>query len=219
MEQQIRAYVDELFAETVPSRKSVELKEEMIQNLTEKYNDLIAEGKTPEAAYNIAIAGIGDISYLLKDLEKEASDPKVSASQRQRTAMFTAIAVMLYIVSVVPLILLASLVHRPGAPIIGVVIMFVLIALATGLLIYNGMTKPKYKKADETIVEEFREWQSESHERKSLRKAIGTALWAITVAVYIIVSFLTGMWHITWVIFLVAVAINAILNASFTLKK
>jgi hypothetical protein len=219
MEQQIRAYVDELFAETVPTKKSVELKEEMIQNLTEKYNDLIAEGKTPEAAYNIAIAGIGDISYLLKDLEKEASDPKVTASQRQRTAMLTAIAVMLYIVSVVPLILLASLVHRPGAPIIGVVIMFVLIALATGLLIYNGMTKPKYKKADETIVEEFREWQSESHERKSLRKAIGTALWAITVAVYIIVSFLTGMWQITWVIFLVAVAINAILNATFALKK
>jgi hypothetical protein len=137
MEQQIRAYVDELFAETVPSRKSVELKEEMIQNLTEKYNDLIAEGKTPEAAYNIAIAGIGDISYLLKDLEKDVTDPKAMAAQRERNAMFTSLAVMLYILSVVPLILLSALVHRPGAPIIGVVIMFVLVALATGLLIFK----------------------------------------------------------------------------------
>jgi hypothetical protein len=71
MEQQIRAYVDELFAETVPSRKSVELKEEMIQNLTEKYNDLIARGQNAGGRLHIAIAGIGDISYLLKDLEKE----------------------------------------------------------------------------------------------------------------------------------------------------
>ena len=76
MELQIRAYVDELFAETVPSKKSVELKEEMIQNLTEKYNDLIAEGKTPEAAYNIAIAGIGDVSYLLKGPGKGCNGPE-----------------------------------------------------------------------------------------------------------------------------------------------
>ena len=49
MEEKIRRHVDELFSGTAPSRRSVELKEEMIQNLTEKYNDLIAEGKTPEA--------------------------------------------------------------------------------------------------------------------------------------------------------------------------
>ena len=47
MQDNIRKHVEGLFAGTVPSKKSVELKEEMIQNLTEKYNDLLSEGKTP----------------------------------------------------------------------------------------------------------------------------------------------------------------------------
>ena len=82
MEGNIRVYVEELFAGTTPSKRAVELKEEMIQNLTEKYNDLLSEGKPPEAAFNIAVAGIGDISYLLKDLEKDAMHPDVIAAQR-----------------------------------------------------------------------------------------------------------------------------------------
>ncbi len=217
MEQQIRAYVDELFSETVPSRKSVELKEEMIQNLTEKYNDLIAEGKTPEAAYNIAIAGIGDVSYLLKDLEKDTANPAVMEAHRRKSALFISVAVMLYIISVIPIAVLSAMFTQGWIP--GLILMFVFIAAATGLLIYNGMTKPKYTKADDTIVEEFREWQSESQDRKALRKAISTVLWTITVAVYFIVSFSTGMWHMSWIIFLVAVAVNAIINAFFAYKK
>ena len=217
MEQQIRAYVDELFAETVPSRKSVELKEEMIQNLTEKFNDLIAEGKTPEAAYNIAIAGIGDISYLLKDLEKDVTAPAVMAEHRRKSAMFISVAVMLYIISIIPISVLSAMFPRGWIP--GLILMFLFIAAATGLLIYNGMTRPKYSKTDDTIVEEFREWQSESQDRRALRKAIGTALWTLTVAIYIIVSFMTGMWHVTWVIFLIAAAVNAIINATFAFKK
>ena len=219
MEQQIRTYVDKLFAETVATRKSVELKEEMIQNLTEKFNDLIEEGKTPDAAYNIVIAGIGDISYLLKDLEKESTHPSATAERRQKTAMITAIAVMLYILSVVPLIVLAALINRPGAPIVGVVIMFIFIACATGLLIYNSMTKPKYQKSGDTIVEDFKQWQSESHEKKSLRSSVSSAVWALLVAVYFLVSFFSGAWHITWVIFILGAAVQSIINIAFTLKK
>jgi hypothetical protein len=217
MVQKIRAYVDDLFAGTQPSRKSVELKEEMIQNLTEKYNDLLSQGKTPEAAYNIAIAGIGDVSDLLKDLEKETISPEAVNAYRQRSAMFTAIAIMMYIISVVPLILLASFSRYPNAPIIGVAIMFFLIAGATGLLIYNGMTKPKLGK--ENIVEEFKQWQSDNRQEKAMRNAIGSALWTLAVAVYLIVSFTTAAWHLSWIVFLVAAAIQAVINAAFAFKK
>ncbi|SHH64297.1 hypothetical protein SAMN02745823_00593 [Sporobacter termitidis DSM 10068] len=216
MEAKIRAYVDELFAGTAPSRKSVELKEEMIQNLTEKYNDLISEGKTAEAAYNIAIAGIGDVSDLLKDLERSTVSPEMLTSVRQRSAMFTSIAVMLYIISVIPIIVLSVLFSGGWLP--GLIVMFLLIAAATGLLIYNGMTKPKFVKQD-TMVEEFKQWQTGSQEQKALRNAIHTALWTITIAIYFIVSFSTGAWHLSWIIFLVTVAIQAIINAAFAFKK
>ncbi|NLA87861.1 MAG: hypothetical protein GX847_11405 [Clostridiales bacterium] len=219
MEGNLRAYVEELFADTIQSKRAVELKEEMIQNLTEKYNDLISEGKTPEAAFNIAVASIGDISYLLKDLEKDAVYPEVIAGQRQKSAMLTAIAIMLYILSVVPLIILGALTHGDTGPLIGVVIMFLFIAAATGLLIYNGMTKPKYLKTDDTMVEEFKQWQSASAEQKSLRNSVSSAIWAVIVAIYFLVSFLTGAWHISWVIFIIGAAVQSIVNIFFTVKK
>ena len=216
MEEKIRRHVDELFSETAPSRKSVELKEEMIQNLTEKFNDLIAEGKTPEAAYNIAIAGIGDVSVLLKDLEKDGAPQEAYAAARQKSAMLIAIAVGLYILSVIPIAVLSAL-YASGW-MLGLILMFLFIAAATGLLIYNSMTKPKFRKS-ETVVEEFKQWQSGSREQRSMMQAIRTALWTITVAVYIVISFTTGAWHLTWVIFLVAAAVQAVINAGFTMKK
>ena len=47
------------------------MKEEILQNLTEKYNDLLSDGKSEVAAYNIAVAGIGDISELIEELKRE----------------------------------------------------------------------------------------------------------------------------------------------------
>jgi len=222
MEDMIRRYVEDLFAETAPTRKAVELKEEMIQNLNDKYNDLISEGKTQEAAYNIAIAGIGDISALLYELEKDiiSYEPGIIESQatRQKSAMLTSIAVMIYILCALPLIIMNLLGFEYAAH-IGVPVLFLMIAAATGLLIYNNMTKPQYSKSSDSMVEDFRQWQSDKHDRKSLRKAISSALWAVVVVIYILTSFWTGMWHITWVIFLIAAAAEAIINIFFGTKK
>lgn len=219
MEANIRNYVESLFVSAPPSRKAVELKEEMIQNLIEKYNDLLTEGKTPEAAYNIAIAGIGDVSGLLQDLERDGVSPEVIAAHREKTALFTAIAVMMYIVSVVPLIALSVLVQTAVATVIGLVFLFVLIAGATGLLIYNHMSKPKYVKMEDTMVEEFRQWQNDNRDRKTLRNSITSAVWSLIVAIYFIVSFTTGAWHISWVIFIIGGAVQSIISIAFTVKK
>ncbi|MCL2408720.1 MAG: permease prefix domain 1-containing protein [Oscillospiraceae bacterium] len=219
MEDKLRRYVEGLFEETAPTKKAVELREEMIQNLQDKYKDLIAEGKTPEAAYNIVVAGIGDVGALIKELEDNTM-PDIEKYQeaQSKSAMLTAIAVMMYILSVLPLIMLSLFGNRNSAT-IGLPIMFVMVAVATGLLIYNSMSKPKYNKESDTMVEEFLEWQSETDERRTLRKAVSGMLWSIVVVVYIIVSFATHMWHITWVIFVLAGALESLINILFTLKK
>ena len=82
MQAKLRAYMDHLFSQTRPTKAAVELKEEMLQNLTDKYNDLLAEGKSPEAAYNIATASIGDISELLAQLKQEEN--QIPATPRNR---------------------------------------------------------------------------------------------------------------------------------------
>lgn len=215
MEAKLRAYMDHLFSQTPPTKSAVELKEEMLQNLIDKYHDLLAEGKSQEAAYNIATASIGDISELLEQLKKEEnqvprySEEQIERSQR-RSALCVSAAVMLYILCVVPCIIWEEN---------GVILMFVMIAAATGLLIYNSMTKIRYKKADDTVVEEFKEWKEETNDQRKLRKAINSAIFSITIVLYIIISFATGAWYITWVIFLISSAVQNIVKAGFDLRQ
>ena len=207
--------MDHLFAQAKPTRSTVELKEEMLQNLIEKYHDLLAEGKSEEAAYNIAIASVGDISELLKHIKEEENQmPRYTEEQieqsRRRSALCVSIAVMLYILCVIPVIIWEEY---------GVIAMFVMVAIATGLLIYNNMTKLSYKKSDDSVVEEFKEWQDQSSDQKKLYKAIKGAITSLVVVVYIVVSFTTHAWHITWVIFLIGAAIENVVKAIFELKQ
>ncbi|MCL2819815.1 MAG: permease prefix domain 1-containing protein [Oscillospiraceae bacterium] len=222
MEDNIRRYVDDLFSEATPTRKAVELKEEMIQNLNDKYRDLVSGGKTNEAAYNITIAGIGDISSLLAELEKDMENNRQTRqdtdASRQKSAMLTALAVMMYILCVLPLIVL-NFIGFSFASQIGVPLMFIMIAGATGLLVYNSMTKSNSANNSDTMVEEFREWQSDDRDRKALRKAVSSALWSIILALYFIISFTTFAWHITWIIFIIGAVIESLINVLFTVKK
>ena len=221
MEEKIRKYVYELFNGNAETKKAVELKEEMIQNLNDKYNDLISEGKTPEAAYNIAIAGIGDVSGLLHDLERDYYMPDMADYEvaRSKSAMFTAIAVMTYILSILPYVFLSSFTSYSSARTIGIPIMFIMVAGATGLLVYNRLSQPRFSKRGETIVDEFREWQSGARDKKTFRRSISSALWSVLLVLYFVISFSTGAWHVTWITFLVGAALEAFINIFFTYKK
>ncbi len=209
MENKIREHVEGLFASAPQSAKAYELKEEMVTNLIDKYHDMVASGKTEEAAYNITIASIGDISELIGALKYgDASYPRSNPEARKRSAMFVAIAVSLYVLCVVPVIAIQSTV--------GVVLMFLMIAIATGLLIFNSMTNKQYTRQDDTVVEQFKEFNSTKDNNASSFKTISGAIWSLTVVIYIVLSFLTGAWHITWVLFLVAVAVTNIVKALMT---
>lgn len=129
---------------------------------------------------------------------------------RRRSALCVSIAVMLYILCVIPVILWEEY---------GVIAMFAMVAVATGLLIYNNMTKLGYKKSDDSMVEEFKEWQDQSSDQKKLYKAIKGAITSLVIVIYIVVSFTTHAWHITWVIFLIGAAIENIVKALFELKQ
>ena len=97
--------------------------------------------------------------------------------------------------------------------------MFVLIAAATGLIIYTNMSRPKYNKQDDTIVEEFKEWQSTKSSNYRAYKSIKSAITSITVVVYLLVSFLTFQWWITWIIFLIGGAVEKAVKAYFEMKE
>lgn len=209
MELRIRAYIDSLFRGAPPSQQAVELKEEMIQNLFEKYYDLIENGKSPEAAYNVTVASIGDISQLLSTIEGYEQNaqpvaPFMSDAKRKKSAIIVAIAVGLYITCVIPAIAI------PGN-VIGPILMFLMVAVATGMLIYNGAINKQPAHA-ESVVDDFKQWRQSNGTKNTIYNTISSVLTALTLVFYFVISFSTGAWYITWLIFLVSSAIHKVIK-------
>ena len=209
MNEKLRCYIDDLFANAPSTVRAVELKEELFQNLTDKYNDLIAEGKSEEAAYNIAIASIGDVDSLISGLSGTKSVE--TQASKKRSGIFVSIAIALYILSPVPVIWIQNEA--------GVVLLFLFVAVATALLIYNGVTREKYVKTDDTMVEEFKEWKQNGKQKGKAVNAIVGSFGRIAVCIYFVVSFTTGAWHITRLIFLIAAAVASMIRGLFMLKQ
>lgn len=124
MREKLKQYVDRLFVQKKQTEQMRELHDEILQNSFDRYDDEIARGKSPEEAYRAAVDGIGDLDPIL-------CDDTPSGSRRN-----VALAVGLYIVSVIPAIIGGEL-GRFG-DLLGPSLMFVLIAVATGLLVGGG---------------------------------------------------------------------------------
>ncbi len=211
MTSRIREYVERLFADAPKTQRARDLQEEVCANLLDKYADLQAQGVPEEAIFDEVVGGIGDIDELIRGLQGEGLVPEDPRAKR-RSALLVSIATMLYILCVVPVIILQDE--------LGVVLLFVMVAVATMLLIYNGMTKPRYQKMDDTLVEEFKEWKQErDRHENSLYNAVVGALWILVAAIYICLSFWTEAWEITWLLFLIGVAAQQIVRAIMMPRK
>lgn len=136
----IKEYVEELFENAPKNKKSIEFKEELLANLLEKYNDLVESGMEKEVAYNKVIGSIGNVEDLFG--EGDIITQTKQSFSRKKHARNIAIAVMLYILSPVCVIIFDNF----GNEDLGLILMFVFIALATGLIIYTSMVNTKYKK-------------------------------------------------------------------------
>ena len=217
MEYKIRAYMDQLFETAPRTQRAYEMKIELTQNLIDKYYALVGEGKEPEDAYNLTVMSRGDVRELFVQLEDDEEGNPVpqpvyypQEQPNQKRAMIRVLAVMLYILSVTPVILMEQL----GLDGIGVVGMFAMIAAATGLLVSDRITHPKTDQpVPGTVVEDFRQWQGKKARKKHWVAAFNGAFWPLVLAFYFLISFATGKWYITWVVFLIAPAVDVIVNS------
>lgn len=201
MREQLVQYVSLLFA---GAENCEDTKQEILQNTLDRYDDLIAEGKPEEAAYRLAIISIGDINEILG--QKDAVLPAVTVAEAQTETdtafkkLLRAIAVGLYILCPLPLIVLSEL----GMDTFGLCGLLCFVAVATVLMILGSKKGDKPSHSDN---------DDEDKPKSELGKSVSSLIWAIGLAVYLILSFLTGAWHITWVIFPILGAINALVCA------
>lgn len=217
MYDKLRTHVDELFYSAPKTRKAQELKEEILANLIDRYNDFIDNGKSESDAFNCAISGIGDVEELINALnENNIFDYEKIQKQREKFALMMAISVALYIISVVVVILFDSLGLDSD---ISVCIMLTIDAFATGLIIYTIMSRPKYIKADDTMVEDFKEWKQQNSDKKIMFKSITSIFWPLIVSIYLLLSFIFHIWAYSWIIFIIGIAVLNIIKLIFDLKE
>lgn len=213
MREQLISYVELLFAGCT---EVDDMKQEILQNTLERYDDLIEQGKSPEAAYRLAISGIGDISELLgADTSSVTPVPSfaVPAPVKKKDCsiwkrFMKAFAIFLYIISPIPLFVLSMLNMEE----IGLCGTLAICGVATALLIIAGSTavQKEEKKAKPS---------DEQEEKNPLLKAINTLVTTVGIIAYFIISFWSGAWLITWVIFPLIGAVKGLAKAVFDLLE
>ena len=151
----------------------------------------------------------GEVAVREKEVINSSNDVVNYREYNQKKALYTTLAVMLYILSIV-VIIFFSVVLR--SPIVGVCVFFLVIAIATGMLIYIEMTKPMMR---ENISKKERKTLTKMDK---LYKQITSVLALFVLAIYLIISVLTMRWDITWILRIIYALATEIIKLVFSLK-
>lgn len=119
---------------------------------------------------------------------------------RKKSAFLMAISICLYILSVIPLFTLENEKLMLSC-------FFIIIAVATMLIVFSQLSKPKALKKTEKQTMELK-----------LYKKITSILSGVILVLYMLISFLTGAWYITWIIWVIYGIICEIIKLIFMLK-
>ena len=216
MREQLIQYVNLLFA---GASDCEDVKLEILQNTLDRYDDLITQGKTPEAAYRLAISGIGDINEILGRTpmpDSPAPQPAFTTATPESVAQDTtlkmilrAVAIGLYILCPVPLFVLSEFRMET----LGLCSTIGLVAVATVLIILGQKKQPKNVPEDAYFEKE------DFSPREELRKSVNSTIWAIGLALYFLLSFTTGAWFITWIMFPLIGCVQGLVRACMDLKE
>ena len=226
MKERLRTFMDELLKDVPKSRKVLELKEELIGNMEERYEDLMGQGYREEDAYQCALDSAGDVRELFREFMEPldtAERKEEDFTVRRKRSLLNAVSVSLYIVGFAVWMIIVAIGYGVSSTgevdvvygLTGFIVMLIFTAVATGMRVYcSGLygKYQKYEKKDDTIVEEFKEWKSGTDRSREMRKAIDSVIWLLATILYFVISFGTMAWYITWVIWLIAPCAQTIVH-------
>ena len=191
-------------------RKEKNISQEELANALDVSRQTISKWETGESTPDFnKICPLCEYFGITSDELLSGKQKIIEAKKEDKKTKFArnlAISVGLYILSLVAIILLSALFDQP---IIGVSLFFTIIAIATGIIIYSSIV---YGKTEKEKVKEAKE------PRNVVVKGITEIIGIAGVIVYLLVSFLTGAWHITWIIFIAIGLLNAIVKLIFGVK-
>ncbi len=153
-------------------------------------------------------------------LEKEAFVAEASVvdmAKREQSAYartyrtLITVGILLIVLGVLPLIVTACV---PGVWAFWIVtcvnILLAMVAIGVFLIVRVCYVNGAYEKLLQTG-----EYAAENKMRNALAEAVSAVYWCAVTAVYLLISFLTGAWHLTWIVWVVAGILSPVLAALF----
>lgn len=132
--------------------------------------------------------------------EPEPQEKAQFEKRRIKSVLLMSIAISLYILSVIPFFVLNNSKIMLTA-------FFVIIAAATMMIVFAVLSKPKATKKNILPSKENR-----------LYKMITSILSGVILIIYMLISFITGAWNITWLLWVIYGILCEIIKLIFLLK-
>ena len=123
------------------------------------------------------------------------------------------LATCLCILSPLPMIL-TSFLEREMLTVAMLALLLVLVGIAVSFFIIVGVQNASMQK----LLREG-DYSEENKKKNSVRERVDSVYWSLVVALYLLVSFLTHAWHLTWLIFVIGGALSPILVDYFVGKS
>lgn len=166
----IKSYLNNMFAGLPKNAQMDDLKNNMLANMEDKYNELKRQGKSENEAIGIVISEFGNIDELInelginKDIEENSqrlvTKDEVDAyiNIKKTVGIQVGIGVMLCILSPAVLLFMNGLFNigliktsESYSNMPGLVCIFVFVAAAVALFIYSGINFERYKYMEEGV--------------------------------------------------------------------
>ena len=196
MNKKLTNYVNGLFSDYPNTKKVQELKEEILSNLNEHFEDAVKNGASENKAYTEAISKLGDIDELLQSIIPNEDESKKINAYKKRKAKITSISVILYILGAACLMAIPgiSAITNKGdialCGIIGFITLLIFVAIATGLIIYVNMSIPQDVEA--YVAKKEDAWVDKSTTKGAIIGMINDILPILILVVYFVISFATS---------------------------
>ena len=192
-------------------RKDKKISQEELANILGVSRQTISKWETGESTPDFdKIVPLCEYFKITSDELLSGKKDIIEADKTENKKQFAknlAISVALYISSIIMIIFFSTAFDLAE---LGVCLFFFINAIATGLIIYNGIVYgKKVEKENEKVKKK---------ENMTI-KLICEIIDIIGVIVYFLVSFTTGAWHITWIIFLIVALCQVIAKLIYGIKN
>ena len=213
----IRNYINAMFSSLPKTPEILRLQAEMMENMEDKYHDLIREGKSEHEAVGIILADIGSAENLKAELGITDTEPQEDhsafltqrAAFQRKFAIAIASGVVLCICAIIAGAVSDAFTHNDGLTCLA---FFVPIAAAVAIFVYFGIREDWYENRYKEI------YHKAEPESKGFSDAIAAIIFPLAVVIYLILGFVFDLWHPGWIIFPICGLIVAAVEAYEKLK-